>query len=890
MRCVGRFAVLTLVLTSAAPAAAQTTTPTTASAVDSRYREFGDAGGFRAVTASNPEYNALVTSPVELTADQVGGYYRDNSFGIATDNVDRTYRPHPDVTIMRDRSTGTPHIFGRTRYATIYAEGYATAEDRLFSMDVLRHYGRGRTSELLGLAEGEALDRAQVATTPYTEEDLDAQLAQLRTERGGASIAEDLDAYADGVNAFIEEALADPARLPARYTELGRLPEKWTPTDSVAVAALIGRVLATTSGRELVNDCGLAGLAAALGNSDDARGTFEGLHNRVLYEQTTIADGNYPDETRDDPAPLAELRVDCSTLVPTSDAQTPPASLVAPLPTGDHNSNAVLIAANHTEAGRPLALFGVSDLGLPDLLVEKDVHGPGIDARGVGILGLDMYVAAGRGDAYSWSFAASDADTADATLLFLCDPAGGPAEISSLGYTYNEECLTMESWSHDITAADGTRSWPVQRTAQYGPVQYRGLLGDRPVAIAQHRSTYANELASLRGLKELNDSEFMRDGYDAFRVATAEHTTLPLNWFYADARDIAYQHACRCPVRNTGGLDPLLPALGDGTRDWSGFVAAEDQPRARNPEGGVIVAWGNRPAPGWPAADGNDSWGPSHRADVLQEGLLTRIDDARAAERKLDVSDVVEVTRDAGLTDAGGAMTLPALLATMQNAPDDIDPRAFDARERLEIWADEGTVRADRDGDGIYDDAVAPALMDAWWPHVVSTAFGGTDPFAQLALPSVDDPRTHRGGGYLAGVYGAVASEYDTDVEDVNCIARDGAECDLALWRSLEAALADLEAQYANSDVSTWQLRPETDQIVVPAWSGSATTRPWQNRPEYQQLVQLESARDRAPARVPTAGSREEDDNGTPIWVFVVGVVAVIVAVTTAVRMLRRSR
>ncbi|HEX5097271.1 MAG TPA: penicillin acylase family protein, partial [Acidimicrobiia bacterium] len=208
MRRAGRLAALAFVLASAAPAAAQTA-PTSAP-VDARYREFGDAGGFRVTTAGTPAYDALITSPTDMAPEQVGDYYRDNSFGIAPTDVDRSYKPHPDVTIVRDRSNGVPHIFGRTRYATVYAEGYATAEDRLFAMDVLRHYGRGRVSELLGLAEGEALDRAQVASTPYTEADLDDQLAQLQSERGGASIAEDLAAYADGVNAYIEEVTADP--------------------------------------------------------------------------------------------------------------------------------------------------------------------------------------------------------------------------------------------------------------------------------------------------------------------------------------------------------------------------------------------------------------------------------------------------------------------------------------------------------------------------------------------------------------------------------------------------------------------------------------------------------------------------------------------------------
>ena len=59
---------------------------------------------------------------------------------------------HKGVTILRD-GFGVPHIFGETREATMFAVGYATAEDRLFLMDVLRHLGRDGLSEFLGDSE-----------------------------------------------------------------------------------------------------------------------------------------------------------------------------------------------------------------------------------------------------------------------------------------------------------------------------------------------------------------------------------------------------------------------------------------------------------------------------------------------------------------------------------------------------------------------------------------------------------------------------------------------------------------------------------------------------------------------------------------------------------------
>ena len=92
------------------------------------------------------------------------------------------------MTVIRDRSFGVPHIFGETRYATMFAQGYTGAEDRLFLMDALRHVGRARASEFLGASPSNlALDRDQVSIAPYKEEDLTAQLAAAsrgRVRRG----------------------------------------------------------------------------------------------------------------------------------------------------------------------------------------------------------------------------------------------------------------------------------------------------------------------------------------------------------------------------------------------------------------------------------------------------------------------------------------------------------------------------------------------------------------------------------------------------------------------------------------------------------------------------------------------------------------------------------
>src|SRR6185369_15829620 len=122
-------------------------------------------------------YGDLVYATPGLTEDRVLEFFKDASFGVLPNDIERTYSPTPGVTVVRDAGFGVPHIFGETRYATMFAQGYTGAEDRLFLMDVLRHLGRARVSEFLGASPGnQQMDRDQLAVAPYEEADLTAQL------------------------------------------------------------------------------------------------------------------------------------------------------------------------------------------------------------------------------------------------------------------------------------------------------------------------------------------------------------------------------------------------------------------------------------------------------------------------------------------------------------------------------------------------------------------------------------------------------------------------------------------------------------------------------------------------------------------------------------------
>src|SRR4051812_40791790 len=159
-----------------------------------------------------------------IGAGDLSRFYKDATFGVKPEDVERVEHPRDDVTIVRDKF-GVPHIYGTTRDGTEFGIGYATAEDRLFFIDVLRHVGRGELSSFAGGAPANrALDKQIWAVSPYTEADLQKQTTRRPPgyEQESDLVRGDTDAYTAGINQYIAEARLDPSKMPAEYAAIGQ--------------------------------------------------------------------------------------------------------------------------------------------------------------------------------------------------------------------------------------------------------------------------------------------------------------------------------------------------------------------------------------------------------------------------------------------------------------------------------------------------------------------------------------------------------------------------------------------------------------------------------------------------------------------------------------------
>ncbi|HKN95084.1 MAG TPA: penicillin acylase family protein, partial [Thermoleophilaceae bacterium] len=201
-------------------------------------------------------YSNLIYAAPGLTEAQIPNYFKDATFGVQPNDVESTESPRSDVTIERDKGFGVPHVYGATRAGTMFGLGYATAEDRLFFIDVLRHLGRAELTSFAGGAPGnQAFDQQQWATAPYTEADLTRQVNQFTQLYGadGDQVEQDVINYIAGINAYIAEARLNPLKMPGEYDAINQPqgPTDFKPEDLIAIASLVGGIFGNGGGNEL---------------------------------------------------------------------------------------------------------------------------------------------------------------------------------------------------------------------------------------------------------------------------------------------------------------------------------------------------------------------------------------------------------------------------------------------------------------------------------------------------------------------------------------------------------------------------------------------------------------------------------------------------------------
>ncbi|MGW4464238.1 penicillin acylase family protein [Micromonospora sp. NPDC004704] len=730
------------------------------------------------------KYANLVYGYAGLREDQLGNFFNDASFGVPPGQAERTYSPRADVTIVRDRSTGVPHITGTTRGGTMYGAGFAGAEDRLFTMDLLRHVGRGTLTPFAGGAPGNrALEQSVWRNSPYTEADLQAQVEALR-QRGprGEQLYTDVREYIDGINAYIGVCMAN-RNCPGEYVLTGHLdaitnaggPVRFEMTDLIAIAGVVGGLFGGGGGTEmqsaLVRIAARAKYGPVEGDRVWAAFRAENDPEAVL----TLHDGqSFPYGGASPDAPSVVLPdAGTSRVEPVVTGQTGsatsntggPSELAAALsgltitPASRGMSNAAVISAEHSSTGHPVAVFGPqTGYFSPQLLMVQELQGPGISARGAAFAGINLYVLLGRGQDYAWSATSSNQDITDTYAVPLCTTDGSAPTLAGNRYRFRGQCLAMEELSHvnswTPSVADGTPAGSYRiiawRTA-LGLVSWRGNVGGQPYAFTSLRSTYRHEADSAIGFQMFNDPAAM--GSAAAFKESAATIGYAFNWFYVNSTEAAYFNSGLNPVR-AAGSNPNLPQKAEPAYEWPGFDPATNTatytPVAAHPNSvnqDYYVSWNNKQAKDFGAADGNFSFGAVHRGDLLDKPVRA----ALAAGQKFDRASLTTLVERAGLTDLRGIEVLDELIRVLESQPV-TDTNLTAVIGRLKSWRQAGALRVETaSGSKVYQHAEAIRVFDAWWPLLVNGQFKaplGADLYQSLvnAMQVNESPSGHQRG------------------------------------------------------------------------------------------------------------------------------------------------
>src|SRR5690606_35637556 len=125
---------------------------------------------------------------------------------------------------------GVPHIEASHLDDLFFAQGYVTAQDRLWQLDLYRRVAEGRLAEVLGESQ---LEQDKFFRTLGFR-----QAAEASAATAGPEALRMAEAYAAGVTAYIDEVTSSRL-LPIEFRLLGYEPEPWTVLDTLLVAKLM---------------------------------------------------------------------------------------------------------------------------------------------------------------------------------------------------------------------------------------------------------------------------------------------------------------------------------------------------------------------------------------------------------------------------------------------------------------------------------------------------------------------------------------------------------------------------------------------------------------------------------------------------------------------------
>ncbi|MBA4394029.1 MAG: penicillin acylase family protein [Desulfobacca sp.] len=460
------------------------------------------------------------------------------------------------VTVQRDEK-GMAYIYARNMDDAFFAQGFVTAQDRLFQMELTRLFSSGRLSELAG-AEAKALD-IRMRTIGFFRN------AQRHVSLLDASTRKNLQRYVDGINTYLKES---PDTLPLEFKLSGITPQPWRLEDVLAIMYTVSWDTSANLKTEIIAQM----LIEKLG-IEKAREIFPLTINPDDQKKARQAGW----EGRGEVTGL-NLGLDQGLL-----GFLEPGALQI-------GSNNWVMGSRSSAGGKPI-LANDPHLDariLPGPWYPCGLITPEMRFVGVGIPGTPGLIV-GRSEHLAVGITNSYGDTQDLYIETI-DPKDPDRYLEgeqSVPFQIIEETLKIK----DKQAPEGFRREKVRiRLTRRGPLVSGVLPGLRTDKVMTLRWAPFETMGPSLGLDKVQTARSVEE----VRAALKEVNWISLNFVFADTRgDLGWQVSGKLPIRSQReGTVPFV--VRDSRDNWIGWIPFEQMPQAINPARGWLGTTNHR--------------------------------------------------------------------------------------------------------------------------------------------------------------------------------------------------------------------------------------------------------------------------------------------------------
>jgi penicillin G amidase len=617
------------------------------------------------------------------------------------------------VTVQRD-AHGVPHIRTASLDDLIFAQGFITASDRLFQMDLLRRHAAGELAEILGPS---LLPHDRVQRTLQIRAAADRAIAALPPDQ-----LHYLELYARGVNASIEH---QRSHLPLEFRLFRYEPAQWTARDCVLVGLVEFEDLTNAFPVKLARESLAAHLSPDLLADLYPVGSWRDHPAAQPAIDLTTPQENIPDVPLDESQTrLTKPAVHPHTTTASSaDLLALQQSLRNPVCEGcTAGSNNWVVSGLRTASGKPLL---ANDMHLshnvPGIWYQADLESSSpseFHVAGVSLPGFP-FIIVGHNDHIAWGFTNLGADVQDIYVEQLRGSGGSEQFLAPDGTWQN--VLHQTEVIHVHKAPDVTLDVIATRHGSGITPLISPLLSSEKRALSLRWTIYDPATASAPML-DINSA------YDwaSFTTAFSTFGGPAQNVVYADDQgNIGYHAMGYIPVRGNitqpSPLSPVPVPINDNTHEWAGNIPFDQLPQALNPPSGVLATANSRIT-----ADGYTfpitlNWMAPYRNERIWKVLQSRDHLTPADMLKLQTDIYSDLDR-----------VVAQRLAYAIDHSTTKDRRLHQAADLLRNW--DGVVTA--------DSPAAPiviAAREALWPLILAPKLGanttGASPMKQDTEP-----------------------------------------------------------------------------------------------------------------------------------------------------------